>query len=100
MEFVFFYLGLSAVVGVVAQCRRNRNGVGWFLLSLLISPLLAGLLVAATANLQRTLPRRQWSHCAARRPASDGVTSPLYGLASASRDRWEKLKAHPKNLTQ
>jgi len=47
MEFVFFYLGLSAVVGVVAQCRRNRNGVGWFLLSLLISPLLAGLLVLA-----------------------------------------------------
>jgi len=58
MEYVFFYLGLCAVVGVVAQQRRNRNGVGWFLLSFLISPLIAGLLVLAMQSRITNAPYR------------------------------------------
>lgn len=46
MEFVLFWLGLSIVVGVAAN-SRGRNPVGWTLLAILISPLLAGLLVLA-----------------------------------------------------
>ncbi len=41
----FFWVGFSVVVGVLAS-SRGRSGFGWFLLSCLISPLLAGLLVA------------------------------------------------------
>jgi hypothetical protein len=46
MEFLFFWIVLSIFVGVFASVRRNRCGVCWTMLSVLISPLLAGLLVA------------------------------------------------------
>jgi hypothetical protein len=46
MELVLFYFALAAVVGVAANAR-GRSAVGWFLLSLVISPLIAGLLVIA-----------------------------------------------------
>lgn len=38
---VFFWLGFSVAVAMFASIRRNRSGFGWFLLSLLISPLLS-----------------------------------------------------------
>lgn len=41
---VLFWLGFSIVVGVAANAR-GRSGLGWFLLSLIISPLIALLLV-------------------------------------------------------
>ncbi|WFU62701.1 hypothetical protein [Bradyrhizobium brasilense] len=41
---VLFWLGFSIVVGVAANAR-GRSGPGWFLLSLIISPLIALLLV-------------------------------------------------------
>jgi hypothetical protein len=46
MMLILFWFGFAIVVGVFANQRRNRSGFGWFLLSLLISPLLAGLFVA------------------------------------------------------
>jgi hypothetical protein len=45
MEFVIFWLLFAVVVGVVAS-SRGRSGVGWFLLAVVISPLLAIILVA------------------------------------------------------
>jgi hypothetical protein len=51
MEFFVFWLGFSVIVAILAS-RRGRNGFGWFLLSALISPLLAGLLVLVLANLK------------------------------------------------
>jgi len=42
-----FWLAFSVIVGVFASQRRNRDGFGWFLLALVISPVLAFLLVAA-----------------------------------------------------
>jgi hypothetical protein len=46
MELVLFYFGLAIVVGVAAN-TRGRSGGGWFLLSLLITPVITGLLVLA-----------------------------------------------------
>jgi hypothetical protein len=43
---VFFWIGFALVTGVAAN-TRGRSGVAWFLLALLISPLLAiGFLLA------------------------------------------------------
>ena len=41
---LFFWIGFSIVVAVAASAR-GRTGILWFLLSLLISPLIALLLV-------------------------------------------------------
>jgi disulfide bond formation protein DsbB len=48
MEFglVVFWLAFAIAVGMFAGIRRNRFGFGWFLLALIISPLLAGIFVA------------------------------------------------------
>lgn len=45
MEIVFFWVAFSVVAGVVAA-SRGRSGSGYFLLSLVLSPLI-GLLLAA-----------------------------------------------------
>ena len=43
--FIFIlWIALSIVIGVAADAR-GRDGTGWFLLSLLISPLLAGIIL-------------------------------------------------------
>lgn len=44
MEFFFFYFGFSILCAVLAS-SRNRSGFGYFLLAILISPLLCGLLL-------------------------------------------------------
>jgi hypothetical protein len=44
--FLFFWLGFSIAVALLAS-RYNRSGFGWFLLSLLLSPLLALVFVLA-----------------------------------------------------
>ncbi|HEY2242607.1 MAG TPA: hypothetical protein VGH47_00100 [Xanthobacteraceae bacterium] len=46
MEIFLAWLFFAVLTGVFAQVRRNRNGFGWFMLSLLISPLFAFPLVA------------------------------------------------------
>lgn len=46
MEVAIFWFVFALIVGVYAA-RRGRSGTGWFLLSVLISPLLAGLLCLA-----------------------------------------------------
>lgn len=44
MEIVVFWLGFTVVVGVLAS-RKQRSVFGWVLLSLIVSPLIAGLLL-------------------------------------------------------
>ena len=46
MVFLIFWIGFSIIVWVMAT-NRNRSGFGWFLLSLIISPLLSVLLLLA-----------------------------------------------------
>lgn len=53
MEIAIVYLGLAIAVGVGADNWRNRNGFGWFLLALVISPLVAGLLMLALRPVEK-----------------------------------------------
>src|SRR5688572_13922941 len=53
MEFFLFWLLFAIVVGVVAS-SRGRSGFGWFLLAVVISPLLAIVLVALLPSLSTT----------------------------------------------
>jgi hypothetical protein len=50
---VFSWLSLSAAVGIFADQRRNRNGIGWLALALLISPMIAFCFVAALKEVER-----------------------------------------------
>jgi hypothetical protein len=43
MTLILIWVGLSIAVGFLAQ-SKGRSGAGWFVLAILISPLLAGLL--------------------------------------------------------
>lgn len=49
MEFFFFWLFFSIIVGVMAS-KRHRSGFLYFLLSMLLSPLLIGVLVLVLGN--------------------------------------------------
>jgi hypothetical protein len=44
MELIAVWFVFAAGVGILAS-QRHRSGVGWFLLAVLISPLIAGFLV-------------------------------------------------------
>jgi hypothetical protein len=49
---VAFYLAFSIVVSVIAN-SRGRAAIGWFLLSMLISPLLALILVVCIPKIEK-----------------------------------------------
>lgn len=51
MEVVFFWFFFSVLVGVWAS-GRGRSGFGYFVLSMLLSPLLGFLIVAVAGNLK------------------------------------------------
>jgi len=71
MEIFFFWLLFSVAVGILAG-NRGRSGVGWFLLSMVISPLLGGLFCLVSSDLSKlaviTAPSSathlQCPHCA------------------------------------
>jgi hypothetical protein len=52
---LFFWLMLCIIVGVAAN-TRGRVAVGWFLLAVVISPLLAGLLLLALPKKRKAKP--------------------------------------------
>jgi hypothetical protein len=43
---ILFWIAFAIAVGMFASIRRDRNGIGWFVLALTISPLLAFTFVA------------------------------------------------------
>lgn len=49
MEFLMFWVGFAVVVGLIAN-GKGRSFLGWTLLALLISPLLAGLLALVVSR--------------------------------------------------
>lgn len=65
MEFVTFWLLCCLVVGIIADAR-GRNGVGWFIISAIISPLLGLILAVALPRIDRpsrpALPWEHWKH--------------------------------------
>jgi hypothetical protein len=52
MELFLFWVAFSILVGVFASVRRKRSGFGWFLLALVISPLIAGVLCAILREIE------------------------------------------------
>jgi hypothetical protein len=50
MTITFFYFGFACVCAVLAN-TRGRNGAGWLVLALLISPILAGAFLLALPKL-------------------------------------------------
>jgi len=52
------YLVLSFMVGMAANNHRGRSAFGWFLLSLLISPLISGILLLASKDLRKAVTVR------------------------------------------
>ena len=51
MIWLLIYIAFAILVGMFAQVRRNRNGLGYFLVSLFISPVLVFLYVAILREL-------------------------------------------------
>jgi hypothetical protein len=52
MTIVLVWFALAIVVAVAAVRRFDRNGFGWFMLAIAISPLLAGVLLLALGRVQ------------------------------------------------
>lgn len=49
MEIFLVWIFFSVIVGMIAS-NKNRSGFGYFLLALVISPILAGILVLVLSN--------------------------------------------------
>jgi hypothetical protein len=45
MLFLFLWLAFCVIVGMFAQIRRNRHGLGWGVAAIVLSPLIAFLLL-------------------------------------------------------
>jgi hypothetical protein len=59
MEVFILWFIASIIVGYAAKRRCNRDGIGWFLLACLISPLLAGGLLAVVGA-KAPRPQARW----------------------------------------
>lgn len=80
MELAVFWVLASIVVGVIAK-SRGRVGFAWFVLALVITPLLAGILVLAL--------KPDGSHLAAAVPAgglAETVTDKTHGRCPDCRE--------------
>jgi hypothetical protein len=62
MEIVLGWLVFAVIVGFAAG-GRGRTGIGWFLLAVLFSPLLMGLLVFVLPNLKTERERQALVKC-------------------------------------
>jgi hypothetical protein len=56
MEFIIFWIFLSVLVGVFASSKK-RSGVGWFFLSLIISPLITFIILLVAGSPQGILKK-------------------------------------------
>lgn len=56
MELIAVWVVLCLIVAVAAR-DRGRSGPGWFILAVVISPLLAGLLVLVMGPANKVGPR-------------------------------------------
>ena len=73
MLILLTYLALAIIVGIAADRKFNRNGGGWFVLSLFVSPVITFLLLFALGPLKAeslraklpTTPEIDWSRMSA-----------------------------------
>lgn len=85
MTWFIAWVLLSVVVGMVAQNYRDRNGFGWFVLALVVSPLIAGLLVLATK------PKVAVTRMS-RRQMADRIAE-LKLIEAKDKAKWSKLRS-------
>lgn len=52
MEFIFFWFLISIAIWVWAS-NKGRSGFGWFVLSIIISPILAAIFLAVSSDLSQ-----------------------------------------------
>jgi hypothetical protein len=84
LTIIFSWLFFCLIVSVFARQRRNRDGFGWFLFSVIFSPLLGFLLVACL----KSKPEQVRKGPFARRD----VPAP----AASNRDpRWDAMRSTP-----
>jgi hypothetical protein len=72
MELVLFWFMFSIVVGVFAG-TKNRTGFGWFILSLIISPIITFLLVAVLPRVSKNLDSLEAKLLEAKRLKDSGM---------------------------
>jgi hypothetical protein len=58
MTYVLFWIVLSIAVAVIAV-SKNRSGFGWFLISFLLSPLIAIICVACMPAISKEQPKQK-----------------------------------------
>lgn len=63
MEWIVFWIGGAILVAVVAS-NKGRSGLGWFLLSLILSPLLTLIAVAVMSRVERIEASKTCPRCA------------------------------------
>lgn len=63
--FFLFYVLICVMVGLSAQ-RKNRYGIGFFLLSFFFSPILGGIIVMCLAPVESKKGTRKCPYCAER----------------------------------
>jgi hypothetical protein len=68
VEFLVFWLLLCIIPAAIAN-SKGRSGAGWFLLAVLISPLIAGILAAVVSNKKTEASAAQAEAVAAQRHA-------------------------------
>ena len=56
--YVITWIGFGVIVGILAQ-QRGRMGAGWGLLSLVISPLIAGIILFIIPNLKEEWDKKE-----------------------------------------
>jgi choline-glycine betaine transporter len=72
------WIAFSIAVGMFADVRRNRNAGGWFLLALIISPLLAGVFLAILRERPEAMIEQETPSEAGRiKPFVDGSIPPV-----------------------
>jgi hypothetical protein len=52
VELIYLWVGLCIAVGLFARARYSRSGLGWFVLSMIVSPLLGLVFVLALGRRQ------------------------------------------------
>jgi hypothetical protein len=60
MIILFFWIGFSVAVGIAANTRNGRGGFGWFVVALIISPILAAAFLFALPKGDPAAPRRSF----------------------------------------
>ena len=85
---IAFYVAVAIAVGLVASHRYERSTVGWFLLSLLISPVLALLFLIAAS-----LPVESPPSVSSSIPPSSSATTSI-ARQTVGDAKWECTNCH------